>query len=181
MGIIYRRTQAHRSGPHSRHPGHMSRRWEYSGHWRTSTDWEDTSELQQRTTTLKSKCVAICRPVKFKNSRYTHETFIVRTLPRIWIHFPLLFCGNSSSSIYLPWHIHFVEHLTCNPWCSYEKNEVKSYVLSVLDLCIQKSVFLCGSVVEHCVSCAKGCGFDSQGTHVLIKMYNLNAIVSFFG
>ncbi len=26
-----------------------------------------------------------------------------------------------------------------------------------------------GSVVEHCVSSAKGCGFDSQGTHVLIK------------
>ncbi len=25
-------------------------------------------------------------------------------------------------------------------------------------------VFLCGSVVEHCVSSAKGCGFDSQGT-----------------
>ncbi len=30
-------------------------------------------------------------------------------------------------------------------------------------------VFLCGSVVEHCVSSAKGCGFDSQGTHILIK------------
>ncbi len=27
----------------------------------------------------------------------------------------------------------------------------------------------CGSVVEHCVSSAKGCGFDSQGTHILIK------------
>ncbi len=39
------------------------------------------------------------------------------------------------------------------------------------------NVFLCGSVVEHCVSSAKGCGFDSQGTHVLMKMYNLNAIV----
>ncbi len=42
-------------------------------------------------------------------------------------------------------------------------------------------VFLCGSVVEHCVSSAKGCGFDSQGTHILMKMYNLNAIVSRFG
>ncbi len=40
---------------------------------------------------------------------------------------------------------------------------------------------LCGSVVEHCVSSAKGCGFDSQGTHILMKMYNLNAIVSRFG
>ncbi len=40
---------------------------------------------------------------------------------------------------------------------------------------------LCGSVVEHCVSGAKGCGFDSQGTHILMKMYNLDAIVSRFG
>ncbi len=43
------------------------------------------------------------------------------------------------------------------------------------------TVLLCGSVVEHCVSGAKGCGFDSQGTHILIKMYNLDAIVSRFG
>ncbi len=43
------------------------------------------------------------------------------------------------------------------------------------------TVFLCGSMVEHCVCCAKGCGFDSQGTHVLMKMYNLNAIISRFG
>ncbi len=27
----------------------------------------------------------------------------------------------------------------------------------------------CGSVVDYCVSSAKGCGFDSQGTHILIK------------
>ncbi len=26
-----------------------------------------------------------------------------------------------------------------------------------------------GSVVEHCVSSAKGCGFNSQGTHILTK------------
>ncbi len=30
-------------------------------------------------------------------------------------------------------------------------------------------VCYCGSVVEHCVSSAKGCGFNSQGTHILIK------------
>ncbi len=29
--------------------------------------------------------------------------------------------------------------------------------------------FPCGSVVEHCVSSAKGRGFNSQGTRVLIK------------
>ncbi len=45
-------------------------------------------------------------------------------------------------------------------------------------LCV---MFLCCSVVEHCVSSAKGCGFDSQGTHLLMKMYNLNVIVSCFG
>ncbi len=35
----------------------------------------------------------------------------------------------------------------------------------------------CGSVVEHCVSS----GLDSQGTHILMKMHGLNAIVSRFG
>ncbi len=34
---------------------------------------------------------------------------------------------------------------------------------------LKAKVLLCGSVVEHCVSSAKGCGFDSQGTHILIK------------
>ncbi len=39
-----------------------------------------------------------------------------------------------------------------------------------LDGCpVPYSVFLCGSVVEHCVSSAKGCGFDSQGTQILLK------------
>ncbi len=29
----------------------------------------------------------------------------------------------------------------------------------------------CGSVVEHCVSSAKGCGFNSLGTHILTKKH----------
>ncbi len=33
----------------------------------------------------------------------------------------------------------------------------------------------CGSVVEHCVSSAKGCGFNSHGTHWQ-KMYNLSLV-----
>ncbi len=37
-------------------------------------------------------------------------------------------------------------------------------------------MLLYGSMVEDCVSSAKGCGFDSQGTHILKKMYNLNAL-----
>ncbi len=51
----------------------------------------------------------------------------------------------------------------------------------LLTKCQKPRVFLRDSVVEHCVSGAKGCGFDSQGTQLLIKMYNLNAIVSRFG
>ncbi len=37
-------------------------------------------------------------------------------------------------------------------------------------------LFLSGSVVEHCVSSAKGCGFDSQGTHVLMKMEKIEDV-----
>ncbi len=29
----------------------------------------------------------------------------------------------------------------------------------------------CGSVVEHCVSSAKGCGFNSQGTYILMNYF----------
>ncbi len=38
-------------------------------------------------------------------------------------------------------------------------------------VCVRESVcvFSCGSVVEHCVSSAKGRGFNSQGTHILTK------------
>ncbi len=32
----------------------------------------------------------------------------------------------------------------------------------------------CGSDVEHCVSSAKCCGFNSQETHILTKIYSLN-------
>ncbi len=59
-----------------------------------------------------------------------------------------------------------------------DMNSVKFKYIVQLNLNI---LFLCGSVVEHCVNSAKGCGFDSQGTHVLMKMYNLNVIVSRFG
>ncbi len=38
----------------------------------------------------------------------------------------------------------------------------------------------CGSVVEHCVSSAKGCGFDSQGTHTGKDVYP-ECTVSLFG
>ncbi len=46
--------------------------------------------------------------------------------------------------------------------------------VSVMSIPVSPKHFLslkctCGSVVEHCVSSAKGCGFNSQGTHILIK------------
>ncbi len=39
-------------------------------------------------------------------------------------------------------------------------------------MCLRFNIHIqcsCGSVVEHCVSNAKGCGFNSQGTHILTK------------
>ncbi len=65
----------------------------------------------------------------------------------------------------------------CN-WVSEKKTDL--LCLFFIDNSNNYIMLLCGSVVEHCVSSAKGCGFDSQGTHILMKMYNLNAIVSRF-
>ncbi len=39
---------------------------------------------------------------------------------------------------------------------------------------LQKAKCSCGSVVEHCVSSAKGCGFNSLGTHILMKNNIIN-------
>ncbi len=50
--------------------------------------------------------------------------------------------------------------------CLYKQQDRKT---KLKEFCNTTHVFLCGSVVEHCVSCAKGCGFDSQGTHVQLK------------
>ncbi len=33
----------------------------------------------------------------------------------------------------------------------------------------------CGSVVKHCISSAKGCGFNSQGTHMHCKLFRIKA------
>ncbi len=60
----------------------------------------------------------------------------------------------------------------CEPFITHNRGP-----LSFFRTWMKEHVFLCGSVVEHCVSSAKGCGFDSQGTHILMKMYNLNATV----
>ncbi len=65
-------------------------------------------------------------------------------------------------------------------WDTKSKNNHYINILEIYTVYIY-TVVLYGSVVEHCVSSAKGCGFDSQGSHILMKMYNLNAIVSHFG
>ncbi len=68
---------------------------------------------------------------------------------------------------------------TCN---SLLGDYVAIWTLSVLERFIkqaQKHNFhilgSCGSVVEHCISSAKSCGFNSQGT----KKYSLNALSRF--
>ncbi len=42
-------------------------------------------------------------------------------------------------------------------------------ILMYVIMSIVRQYCSCGSVVEHCVSSAKGCGFNSQGTHILKK------------
>ncbi len=53
-------------------------------------------------------------------------------------------------------------------------NRMQSVVFTVHPTVLQSypDIFSCVSVaqcLEHCVGSAKGCGFDSQGTHVLTK------------
>ncbi len=50
---------------------------------------------------------------------------------------------------------------------------LKGTMQCTMHLCILCS---CGSVVEHCVCSTKGCGFDSQETHIMKKMYSLNVL-----
>ncbi len=52
-------------------------------------------------------------------------------------------------------------------WLRVDFEQVLSFWQRIKDLVT--SLCSCGSVVEHCVSSAKGCGFNSQGTHILTK------------
>ncbi len=61
-------------------------------------------------------------------------------------------------------------------YCGFKEQEIHRIYTVWMVIYWNSNVFLCGSVVEHCVSSAKGCGFDSQGTHILMKMYNLNVL-----
>ncbi len=52
-----------------------------------------------------------------------------------------------------------------NMWPDAEDRVIRLQFSFLVLLFVYLFVFLCGSVIEHCVSSAKGCGFDSQGTH----------------
>ncbi len=58
------------------------------------------------------------------------------------------------------------------------KAAIKNNCIKLSVDCIECS---CGSVVEHCVSSAKCCGFNSQGTHILTKNVEPECTVSRFG
>ncbi len=59
-------------------------------------------------------------------------------------------------------------------------NELKQDMTHLIFFTFQRlhgvPLTLGGSVVEHWLSSAKGCGFNSQGTRILTKMYSLNAL-----
>ncbi len=48
--------------------------------------------------------------------------------------------------------------LAAAQWCPVVESYVSTFFMYICS---------CGSVVEHCFSSAKGCGFNSQGTHIL--------------
>ncbi len=50
-----------------------------------------------------------------------------------------------------------------------ERKETAYQRLRLSKKCSSICMRSCGSVVEHCVSSAKGHGFNSQGTHILTK------------
>ncbi len=88
-----------------------------------------------------------------QNNQGTTETRIevfveggpqVPTVPRASVREPMIVVVEGSTTT-----LHCDAHGRCKTW--------------QLKLCT------CGSVVELCVSSAKGCGFNSQGTHILIK------------
>ncbi len=108
---------------------------------------------------------------RFKNTRYTRCKWRPSHSARC-LHRTLTHTGAFKSMIGF-----IITHF--NKWFEIIKRYWK--MASVYLILYWNKLFLCGSVVEHCIRSAKGCGFDSQGTHILMKMYNLNAIVSRFG
>ncbi len=57
-----------------------------------------------------------------------------------------------------------VQYTICNI-CILQLSYVQHILIYKTDVLIRKVKCSCGSVVEHCVSSAKGCGFNSQETH----------------
>ncbi len=77
-----------------------------------------------------------------------------------------------NSDVFVVWWVHVHHLFVCIGWVLHQSftctwtndNKVLTYILNPFHR-IQCS---CGSVVEHCVSSTKGCGFNSQETHILI-------------
>ncbi len=88
-----------------------------------------------------------------------------------------LHCYTSCTSLlYIVAKWHLFKDVTWKDIIKYlQKCEGCTHFCEILQI---YTVCSCGSVVEHCFSSAKGCGFNSQGTHILIiiKMYNLNPL-----
>ncbi len=59
------------------------------------------------------------------------------------------------------------QYVVKSKYCCTEKKGICLHLW--LSVCVLINQSFCGSVVEHCISSAKGCGFNSQGTHILIK------------
>ncbi len=76
----------------------------------------------------------------------------------------LLFLGDMN---YIRWLQGFIS-LKAYLYYAYIYMCIYIYIYIYIYICIYV-IYSCGSVLEHCVSSAKGCGFNSQGTHILQK------------
>ncbi len=66
-------------------------------------------------------------------------------------------------------YIYFNMYINMYSKCKVKKKKF-SLIVILHDNVVDQFVFCsCGSVVDYCISSAKGCGFNSQGTHILIK------------
>ncbi len=82
------------------------------------------------------------------------------------LHKAIICLQNTYIEQKLNWHIYFYGAFLylCSIWWR------DAWILySFRTALSSENVCSCGSVVEHCVSIAKEHGFDSQGTHILIR------------
>ncbi len=91
-----------------------------------------------------------------------------------------MICRIIKSKSLCPWILHYFTLLIIIPWSLMALfSAIKMFAKA--SFTITTAVFFyiacaCGSVVEHCISSAKGCGFNSQILTYWQYMYNLNAL-----